>query len=477
MKNLNMMRSSHAMVGVEGSLKNRIILKYLTATAVLMIGVFVMVYILVHQAVYSHLDGELEGEAMEFAESVRVGDGTLVVEDLKEWMEREHITVDFTPQFVQVVSVSGMPEIVKKSFNLFSDTLTYNSAFSRSVFYSSYVGADPVRQVQVPLFSDGSLEGHVIVATPLREAVLVLHDLRFVLLVSFPLVLLVLFIITRVVVAKSIQPVEKIIETAESITRENLDERILLPEKRDELYRLASTVNSLLDRLGDAYNREKQFTADASHELKTPLASVMGTLEVLVRRPRDRQHYEERIGQCIRELKRMADLVDRLMLLARIDSDTQHPGLRPLCPAVLVPGILERFEHQIREKSLHVQLDLDQNAMCIADEGMLDIMFENLVGNAVKYSVSNRELGIGIIRVHDEVSCSFRSFGALIPAGSSNKVFDRFYRVDSSRNSNIPGTGLGLSVVKKLADIQGIRLHLETAPPDKTVVELRIPAI
>ena len=129
---------------------------------------------------------------------------------------------------------------------------------------------------------------------PLEESALVLENLKIVLFIAYPLVLIFLFSVSRYIAGKSIKPINKVINTAEKITKENLDKRIDLPEHKDEIYILTSTINELLNRLQDAVLREKQFTADASHELRTPLSVIKGTLEVLIRKPRKREEYEDK---------------------------------------------------------------------------------------------------------------------------------------------------------------------------------------
>ena len=128
------------------------------------------------------------------------------------------------------------------------------------------------------------------------EIVLILKNI---LLISFPIILILLFLIARFFAGKSIQPIRTVIETSNKITKDNLQTRIPLPQNKDELYILSQNINNLLDRIENAIEREKQFTSDASHELRTPLAVIKGTMEVLIRKPRNQQEYEDKIQFCI----------------------------------------------------------------------------------------------------------------------------------------------------------------------------------
>ena len=160
----------------------------------------------------------------------------------------------------------------------------------------------------------------------MQESEIVLENLQKALLVSFPIILIILFFTTRYIAGKSIAPINNVITTANRITRENLRERISLPENKDEIHLLISTINELLNRLEDNLLREKQFTSDASHELRTPLSVIKGTLEVLIRKPREIHQYEEKINYCIRETDRITKLIDQLLFLARYDSGKVLPN-------------------------------------------------------------------------------------------------------------------------------------------------------
>ena len=464
--------------GRDISIRNRVSGLFLMVAGSLMIVAFVLIYVQVERDVYSHIDEELNEEAGEFVRGLQVTESGVLFSDQAEWMERSHIAVDFYPKFVQIVAARPTQEIVRKSFNLFSDTLRYDPTLDNVAFYNSNISGSSVRQVQVPVFHEGSAGTAVwvLVAVPLEESLFVLSDLRTVLFFSLSVILMILFFVTRVIAGKSLAPLEKVIDTAEKITQENLDERIGLPANKDELYRLSSTINGLLDRLQAVYTREQQFTADASHELKTPLASILGTLEVLVRKPRDPDHYKARIGLCIDELKRMSGLIDQLLLLARYDSDTSRPDIGVFDAKGTLAAVLDRIDEPIREKELDVSVRDEGSAMVRADASMLEIMLDNIVANAAKYSSKGGSVSIVFGSSGDRVTCSVTDAGPGIAPEKIDRVFERFYRVDESRNSQTSGTGLGLAIVKKLADIQGIAVHLSNRDEGGTTVILEIPA-
>ena len=243
----------------------------------------------------------------------------------------------------------------------------------------------------------------------------------------------------------------------------------------DEIYKLTSTINQLLDRLEDAVLREKQFTADASHELRTPLSVIKGTLEVLIRKPREVDQYENKISYCITEVNRMSILIDQLLMLARYESGKIIPKVVQCKLGDKINPVLFRLQNQIELKNIVVQIEnKTDNIFVKADPEMMDIIFENIISNSIKYSEAETNIKIKIENNNSTVICSIEDEGGGMTQEQAAKIFDRFYRADESRNSKITGNGLGLAIVKKLCDLQHIRISINSVP-GKTTLSLYFP--
>ncbi len=457
------------------SLRNRISFYYLGATAVLILILFLTIYYVVHKTVYTHLDGDLNAETNEVFNSIVILNDKFIFANPFEWKEREHSQIEVNPTFVQVTDTVG--NIINKTGNLLDIKLNFDSKLHTKSYFNAELSNQPTRQVQMPIQNPhGKILGYLIVAIPLEESAVVLDNLKLVLLIAYPLVLIVLFFITRFFAGKSIQPINKVISTAERITKENLNERIELPLHNDELYKLTSTINNLLDRLEDAVLREKQFTADASHELRTPLAVIKGTLEVLIRKPREVEQYENKITYCITEVNRMSNLIDQLLMLARYESGKITPKVVQCRIGDKIKPVLLRLQNQMEIKniSVHIENKLD-NIFVKADPEMMDIIFENIISNSVKYSEPGSQIKIKIEKNNSAVVCSIEDEGIGMTNEQVDKIFDRFYRADESRNSKIMGNGLGLAIVKKLSDLQNIRLKIKSQPQIGTTVFINFP--
>lgn len=456
------------------SLRNRISFYYLGATAVLVLILFITIYYVVYKTVYTHLDSDLNAESSEVFKGIVILNDKFIFANPFEWTEKEHSQIEVNPTFVQVCDTNGI--VIKKTMNLLDSELKFYHRVKTKNHFDAELSGQPTRQLQMPIQNpNGKILGYLIIAIPLEESAIVLNNLKFVLLSAFPIVLIALFFITRFFAGKSIEPVNKVISTAERITKENLEERIELPLYKDELYKLTSTINQLLNRLEDAVLREKQFTSDASHELRTPLAVIKGTLEVLIRRPREVEQYESKISYCINEVNRMSTIIDQLLMLARYDSGKIVPNVVKIELKDKAQAVIKRLQNQITIKNISVKINDDDNIFVTADPDMTDIILENIISNSIKYSERDTNIEVKIEKNDSEILCIIKDEGIGMTNEQVLKIFDRFYRADESRNSKITGNGLGLAIVKKLADLQNLKLEIKSQPNYGTTVIVSFP--
>ncbi|MEI8186690.1 MAG: ATP-binding protein [Chlorobiaceae bacterium] len=468
------------------SLRNRIAFYYTIATAFLIALVFTILYFMVESIVYKQFDDEINNEVSEiFLDAhVTTHDFTsfsrfknFIDDKATNFTETKHVekeSVKVDTEFIQLVNNEG--QVVNKSANLARNVLAFKPGHAKTIYFNSAINNSTIRQGQLPLFShNGIIKGYIIVAVPMTKAIIVLQDLQNVFLFSFPSIILTLFVLTRLIAGKSIRPIERVIATAEKMTQPNLHQRVELPYHQDELYRLSATINALLDRMQDAFQREKQFTADASHELKTPLAVVKGTLEVLVRKPRERDHYETKIQFCLKELNRMARLIDQLLVLARYESSRMNSHRDQVLLQHTLENVTTRQHPIAREKMIEIQIKGQEKSTVSADPEMLEIILENILSNAIKYSPAGSVITISVEQKERSTFCSITDQGIGIPEEKMHAIFERFYRVDESRNSSTGGFGLGLSIVKRLADLQQIKVSVNSAKELGTTFTLTFP--
>lgn len=456
------------------SFSNRIALYFLSATAMLIAVIFVAIYFVVSGSVYRYLDEDLKAESSELQNGIVTFNDRIIIANLKEWDEGEHNQIEVNPTFVQITDTTGA--ILKQSPNLVKEKLAIFPVYKTQTYFNIHLGKSSVRQVQTPITIDRKIIGFLSVAIPLDDSLLVLKNLRMVLMFAFPLVLLILYFIVVFIARKSIDPVYQLTQAAQKITRENLNQRIQLPKYKDEIYTLVNTINSLLDRLEDAVLREKQFTADASHELRTPLSSLKGTLEVLLRKQREPEQYIEKIQYGLSEVNRMTVLVEHLLLLARYEAGAIPVNLKNVQIEEMVHGMAVRLSERLDKNHISLKINIPPEIEIFSDPFMLEQILENLTTNAIKFSNRGDEVEIGYRNDHSQRILWVRDQGIGMTPQQIDQIFERFYRVDESRNFAVKGNGLGMAIVKRFADILKLKISISSQPGNGTVVEVLFPS-
>ena len=243
------------------------------------------------------------------------------------------------------------------------------------------LGGENVRQIQVSLKHNSELEGFFVIAVPLGDAELVIKSLQESLLIIFPVLLIITFFTSRFISRITIKPITSIAKTVQEIKTSDLTKRVPEMNNGDELETLSNAINDFLDRIDAAIKREKQFTADASHQLRTPLAVLKGNLEVLIRKPRQPEEYVETIKNNIQKIDEMTDAVEKLLVLARLDSkQTSHKDLENISLNKQLEVILTNYKLQILKKQLSISFETAESVVMV-HKTYLNLILDNLISN------------------------------------------------------------------------------------------------
>ena len=453
------------------SFKNRIASNYIITTALLIFVVFVIIYSIVKYSVYSHVNNDIQNEVEKhLTEIAIVGDRFHLINN-EEWKEREHNTLDVNPVFILFVDANK--RVIEKSPNLKKASLIFEPAFAEKELFDTKLANSAIRQIQVPIVSKSKIIGYLIIAMSLEDATMVLDNLSEALIITFPVILLLLFFIARFIAGRSIKPISSIITTSNIITKDNLTSRIPLPQNRDELFILSQTINNLLDRIETAVEREKQFSSDASHELRTPLTVIKGTLEVLIRKPRDLSEYAEKINFCVSEVDRLNHIVDQLLLLTRFENQKQSLKTEKVYLNAIFLDTIAQNSTLIQSKNITITTDFRRDYYQKTDAYLFAIVINNLISNAIKYSNQNGNLSIAVKEINTSLECHILDTGIGIPATDLKTIFDQFYRSKSNEHPEIKGNGLGLSIVKRLCSLLNIKIEITSEESIGTSVILR----
>ncbi len=302
------------------------------------------------------------------------------------------------------------------------------------------------------------------IASSLETIEGLLHRLGWLVFACIPAVILGASFCGYWLSRRALKPVDDITSAARSIGIENLSERLMVPETGDELERLSGTWNGMLARLEAAVKRLSQFTADAAHELRTPLAIIRSTAELAARRPRSAEGYQEALRQIVTETEHMTQLVDDLLFLARCDSASAEMPMRTLDLGPLVQEICAGLEARAESSSIRLVVWVpDKSAPISGNESALRRLVFSLLDNAIKYSVSGGEIRIEVAESADGISLEVQDTGIGIPEPELPRIFERFYRAEDARVVTHEGYGLGLSLTEGIAQRHRARIQVTSA--------------
>jgi two-component system OmpR family sensor kinase len=270
-------------------------------------------------------------------------------------------------------------------------------------------------------------------------------------LIAGPLALLLASFAGYGLAAGALSPVESMRRRAQAVSAETPGQRLPVPRSRDEISRLAETLNDMLDRLESAFAHERRFVADASHELRTPLALLRTELEIALRRTRTREELEQVLHSAAEDAEQLSRLADDLLLLATADQAGLPIRREPLAVADVFERISRRFAPRAREHGRAIVIAGADAVVVDADPDRLEQALGNLIDNAINH-------GAGTITLHarpngETAELHVEDEGAGLPAGFAVRAFDRFSRPDNGRTGG--GAGLGLSIVDLIARAHG----------------------
>lgn len=440
------------------SYKERIARRLTWVTALIFSLVFLLIYLVANFTVVRNIDQELQLELDKHKGEIFLVDGKIRFLYLNEWKQMEHTQLQLNPIFIEIVDLEG--NSMDRSPNLGENHLTFSPEKAKAEeAWTQKIGSREVRQRQIPLLNEGKQEGYLLLAKSFEDSRELLDNLRNVLLLIYPLILVSLYLSMRYLAGKSIEPLEKISWKTNQITQQNLNERVPETGTNDEIGQLTRAINSLLGRLEQAMQREKQFTSDASHELRTPLAVLRGTLEVLIRKPRSAEEYETKVKTALVSIDRMSAMLDQLLALARVEN-----GKNLVKEELELITFLEELADTVsaeQSQQIKFQSLVSLPIYVRTNEKSLEMILQNLLENAVKYSQPGGEVFLRVGK-EKEAFIEVVDSGTGIASEYLEQIFDPFFRVQEALDHGIPGTGLGLAIVKKLAQESSIRLSVSS---------------
>ena len=275
---------------------------------------------------------------------------------------------------------------------------------------------------------------------------------------------------------RALAPVDRITKDARAISVTNLSTRLEVSAAKDELQRLAQTLNDMLERIEKEMKRIVQFTADASHELRAPLTLVHTAAEFSLRRERTREDLLEAMRKIVRESERMARLVDDLLLLARADSNTHELRLEPTNIAATGREAADLALTLAQAKNVQLFSDIPVDPLLVSgNEQLLEQLWLILLDNAVKYTPEGGSIRFAMRAVNSHLETTVRDTGIGIARSDLPRVYDRFWRADKVRSREAGGSGLGLSIARWIVESHRGEIEIDSEPGRGSQVTVRIP--
>lgn len=272
---------------------------------------------------------------------------------------------------------------------------------------------------------------------------------------------------------RAIRPIRSISNTATRIAEGNLEERINITETDSELGQLSQVLNQTFERLHAAFERQRQFTADASHELRTPITILLSETQRILKRERSPEEYREALQTCGETAQRMRRLVEALLLLARQDNNASRGRFQSCDLAVILQDVTAHLEPLARERGLKLTPDL-QSAPCHGDPESIAILATNLITNALQHGGN---VSVTCSAQASQVQFIIRDDGPGIAETDLPHIFERFYRADQARTGTSGHTGLGLAIAKAIVDNHDGQIDVTSTPDQGACFEVKLPGV
>jgi len=425
---------------------------------------------------YDIVDDSVENQADDIKSLLQAQGKDAPLEKLRHALTEEY-AIGHAGDYIQILDDNG--DVIYRSAFLQAhpSALLPADQVKRPMSRSRRIDHRPFRF----LFEKLNIDGRVFIiemGAPADDAVDTLHEFRSYLFWFAPLLLLSAAAVGYWMSRKALSPVDELVRTARDVSGTNLKSRLQTLETGDELQRLSDTLNAMLDRIEAAFQRVTQFTADASHELRTPVSLIRTEAELALRRSRGEAEYQEALRHILAEAERTSSLIEQLLSLARADSGRESVQLTPVNLSPILKNIVEGWKQVASIRGLHLSAEIaDRDVFVMADESWLRRLIEVLLDNAFKYTPSSGSVEISLESADHNVLVTVKDSGVGIAPEEHTKIFERFYRVDKARTRAEGGTGLGLSIARWIVTQHQGTISVDSTPGQGATFRVQLPMI
>ena len=326
---------------------------------------------------------------------------------------------------------------------------------------------------------DQSVETPQVTLVVARDASVMLHNLRFLrwlLLVSSASIITLSFIVGGFIVRKGLTPLNILAGEIAAIKEGNLASRITTKSFPAEIQPIKDRLNDMLMRLEASFNRERRFTSDVAHELRTPLAGISSTIEVALTRIREQQEYQAALSDCLTIARQMQTMINNLLVLSRIDTNQATFRSDTIRPAEIIDSCWRLLSHRALERNVTFENRLAAEITCNSDSDGLSMVISNLLDNAVEYTNEGGQIWTQGRQTGNKIEIAVSNSGCQLTKDEASQVFDCFWRGDSSRTDTGTHCGLGLALVQRIISALGGSASAEVQPGRIFTIRIVLPA-
>ncbi len=458
-------------LGRSPGIRTRLVLWYTAMLAVVLVCFSATIYLGLSQSLYSELDSSLQAESELVAKAIRIS------RDLT-------VTGGAPPQLppdtaVSVFGQSGRSFVRLSGSDLLHPTerMAASAESGQSIFGTETIRGENWRVYTRPILRSGQLVAVIEVGQPTTDIERTLRQRLEMLAATVPITLLLATSGGVFLSSRALGPVEQIIQTVRAIQAEDLSRRVEGPTSDDEIGRLARTFNAMLDRVEGAFQRERQFTGDAAHELRTPLAVIKSQIEVTLAQPRSASDYRATLQSIEEDVDNLNLLVRKLLDLARSDTRAASLVREPVDLTAIARTSVTSFARLAAKKGLSLSVDGARPVLVLGDAERLGQLVRNLVENALEYNTTGRRVVVRVESVGDAARLAVADDGPGIAREHLPHLFERFYRIDKARARAAGHHGLGLSVCAAIAAEHGGQIAVESEVGRGSTVTFTMPQL
>jgi heavy metal sensor kinase len=381
--------------------------------------------------------------------------------------EDEVMVRKYYPFFFQILTDEGTPLYVSKEFRemgyVAHDRVLTNAREGKETREEIYNSGrrERFRIISTPVYKNGKLTEIIQLGTHLYFVRQNLSHFKNNILIALPIILVLGTLGGWILARRSLSPISYIAAKAQSITSHNLGERLTPRGTDDEMDDLIRTINEMISRLESSFKRMAEFTADASHELKTPICAMRGEAEVLLLKERKAVEYQEGLANFIEQFDHLNQVINDLILLSKADTTEMALKMAPLRLDLLMKDLSNFFQILAEQKNISLETGSLEEVTVLGDKVRLQQLFTNLIDNAIKYT-SRGAIHITVEKKEGTVAVKVADTGMGIPEEEREKIFKRFYRMDKSRSKETGGVGLGLSIAEWIAHAHRGRIEVDS---------------